>query len=33
MALKCAKNPKYWLTRFEDVNRKCGPSNVVASTL
>jgi len=28
-ALKCGKNHKNWLTRFEDASRKCGPSNAV----
>jgi len=31
MALKCARNHRNWLTCFEDVSRKCEPSDVVTS--
>jgi len=30
VAMKCAKNHGNWFRRFEDVSRRCEPSNVVA---
>jgi len=30
MALKCATNHRNWLKYFEDVSRKCWPSNLMA---
>jgi len=28
--LKCAKNRGNWLRRFEDISKRCEPSDVVA---